>query len=119
MALSLLRRNRQNYSHDYTVWPIHCDEGDWTRLIFHTNYHEPVSWNPDHTAPGEGSIIITPHERGMEERQRVIEHIRTGRFKSSEFLDTVLPYTEAPDAYAGLKERRLFSAVLDWKGATK
>jgi hypothetical protein len=55
----------------------------------------------------------------MEERQRVIEHIRTGRFKSSDFLDAVLPYTEAPDAYAGLKERHLFSAVLDWKGATK
>jgi 2-desacetyl-2-hydroxyethyl bacteriochlorophyllide A dehydrogenase len=119
LARSLLRRKPQNYSADYTVEPIHFYGGDWPRLIFQANYLEPISWNPDHTAPGEGSIIITPRDRGMEERQRVIEHIRTGRFKSSDFLDAVLPYTEAPEAYAGLKERRLFSAVLDWKGATK
>jgi threonine dehydrogenase-like Zn-dependent dehydrogenase len=117
LARSLLRRKPQNYSADYTVEPIHFYGGDWPRLIFQANYLDAVSWNPDNTAPGEGSIFITPRDRGMEERQRVIEQIRTGRFKSLDFLDAVVPYTQAPDAYAGLKERRLFSAVLDWKGA--
>lgn len=117
LARSLLRRKPQNYSADYTVEPIHFYGGDWPRLIFQANYLEAVSWHPDHTAPGEGSIIITPRDRGMEERQRVIEHIRAGRFKSLDFLDAVVPHTQAPEAYAGLKNRTLFSAVIDWKGA--
>lgn len=119
LARSLLRRKPQNYSADYTVEPILFYGGDWPRLVFQANYLEKMPWNPDTTAPGEGVVIITPRDRGMEERQRVIEHIRAGRFKSSDFIDKIFPYSEAPEAYAGLKERRIFSAVFDWKGAVQ
>lgn len=117
LARSLLRRKPQNYSADYTVEPILFYGGDWPRLVFQANYLEKLPWNPDHTAPGEGVTIITPRDRGTEERQRVVEHIRAGRFRSRDFIDAIIPYDRAPEAYAGLKERRLFSAVIDWKGA--
>ncbi len=117
LARSLLRRKPQNYSPDYTVEPILFYGGDWPRLVFQANYLEKLPWNPDHTAPGEGVTIITPRDRGTEERQRVVEHIRTGRFKARDFVDAIIPFDRAPEAYAGLKERRIFSAVIDWKGA--
>jgi threonine dehydrogenase-like Zn-dependent dehydrogenase len=116
LARSLLRRKPQNYSGDYTVEPILFYGGDWPRLVFQANYLETMPWNPDGTAPGEGVIVITPRDRGMEERQRVIEHIRAGRFKSRDFIDAIIPFERAPEAYAGLKARTLFSAVIDWKG---
>ena len=118
LARSLLRRKPQNYSSDYVVEPILFYGGDWPRLVFQANYLEQMPWSPDQTAPGEGVIIITPRDRGMEERQRVIEHIRSGRFKSSDFIDAVVPFGRAPEAYAGLKNRSLFSAVINWKGAS-
>ncbi len=117
LARSLLRRKPQNYSKEYTVEPIKFYGGDWPRLVFQANYLETIPWNPDHTAPGEGVIIITPRDRGTEERQRVVEHVRTGRFVAKTFVDAIIPYDRAPEAYAGLKERKLFSAVIDWKGA--
>ena len=117
LARSLLRRKPQNYSTEYTVEPIQFYGGDWPRLVFQANYLETMPWNPDHTAPGEGVIIITPRDRGTEERQRVVEHVRTGRFVAKTFVDAIIPYDRAPEAYAGLKERKLFSAVIDWKGA--
>lgn len=117
LARSLLRRKPQNYSTEYTVEPIQFYGGDWPRLVFQANYLETMPWNPDHTAPGEGVIIITPRDRGTEERQRVVEHVRTGRFVAKSFVDAIIPYDRAPEAYAGLKERKLFSAVIDWKGA--
>ena len=117
LARTLLRRKPQNYSKEYTVEPIKFYGGDWPRLVFQANYLETLPWNPDHTAPGEGVIIITPRDRGTEERQRVGEHGRTGRFVAKTFVDAIIPYNRAPEAYAGLKDRKLFSAVIDWKGA--
>ncbi len=117
LARSLLRRKPQNYSPEYTVEPIMFYGGDWPRLVFQANYLETMPWNPDHTAPGEGVIIITPRDRGTEERQRVVEHVRAGRFNAKDFIDAIIPYDRAPEAYAGLKARKLFSAVIDWKGA--
>lgn len=117
LARSLLRRKPQNYSADYTVEPILFYGGDWPRLVFQANYLEKLPWAPDHTAPGEGVIILTPRDRGTEERQRVVEHVRAGRFSAKAFVDAVIPWERAPEAYAGLLSRKLFSAVIDWEGA--
>jgi 2-desacetyl-2-hydroxyethyl bacteriochlorophyllide A dehydrogenase len=115
MAFQLLRKNPQNYSKEYTVEPILFYGGDWPRLVFQANYLEPISWKPDVCMPGEAATIITPRDRGVEERQRVIEHIRAGRLKSRDFVEEVVPWRDAPAAYDALRERRTFSAVLDWR----
>lgn len=117
MAFKLLRKKPQNYAKEYTVEPLRFYGGDWPRLVFQANYLEPLPWKPDGCMPGEAAIFITPRDRGVEERQRVIEHIRAGRLNSRNFVEAVLPWEKAPEAYAGLRERRIFSAVIDWKGA--
>lgn len=116
MAFKLLRKKPQNYAKEFTVEPILFYGGDWPRLVLQANYLEPISWKPDGSLPGEAAILITPRDRGVEERQRVIEHIRTGRLKAREFVEEVVPWQNAPEAYARLRKRRIFSAVIDWKG---
>ena len=116
MAFQLLRKKPQNYSKEYKVEPIRFYGGDWPRLVFQANYLEPLSWKPDSCMPGEAALFITPRDRGVEERQRVVEHIRAGRLKSQDFVDQIFPWKDAPAAYAGLLERSIFSAVIDWKG---
>ncbi len=116
-AFKLLRKKPQNYTEEYTVEPILFYGGDWPRLVFQAGYLKPITWKPDGCLPGEGAVFLTPRDRGVEERQRVIEFIRTGKLKTANFLDQVFPWKKAPEAYAGLKERRLFSAVLDWNRA--
>ncbi len=96
--------------------PILFYAGEWPRLVFQANYLEPVAWKPDAGLPGEGVTIITPRDRGTEERQRVIEHIRAGRLKSRDFVEEICPWQNAPAAYEALRERRIFSAVIDWQG---
>lgn len=117
MALKLLRRKPQNYSSEYTVEPIRFYRGDWPRLVFQANYLDPLPWKPDSAVPGEAAIFITPRDRGVEERQRVIEHIRAGRFKPRGFVEAIFPWKDAPAAYEKLGRREIFSAVIDWKGA--
>ncbi len=113
-AFKLLRKKPQNYSSEYTVEPILFYGGNWPRLLFQANYLEPLPWQPDKCIPGEAATFITPRDRGVEERQRVIEHTRAGRFRAADFVEKVFPWQEAPEAYAALRERRIFSAVLDW-----
>ncbi len=115
-AFQLLRKKPQNYAKEYTVEPILFYGGDWPRLVFQANYLEPVTWKPDGCLPGEAATIITPRDRGVEERQRVVEHIRAGRLKSRDFVEEIIPWQNAPAAYDALRARRIISAVLDWKG---
>ena len=115
-AFQLLRKKPQNYAREYTVEPILFYGSDWPRLVFQANYLEPVSWKPDGCLPGEAATIISPRDRGVEERERVVEHVRAGRLNPHGFVEQVFPWQEAPAAYAALRERRIFSAVIDWKG---
>jgi 2-desacetyl-2-hydroxyethyl bacteriochlorophyllide A dehydrogenase len=117
LACKLLRKKPQNYAKEYTVEPILHYGGDWPRLVFQANYLEPMPWKPDSCLPGEAVIFITPRDRGVEERQRVIEHVRAGRLKTRDFVESVVPWQKAPEAYEGLKTRKIFSAVIYWKGA--
>lgn len=114
-AFKLLRKKPQNYSTEYTVEPILHYKGDWPRLVFQANYLEPLSWKPDESFPGEAATLITPRDRGTEERQRAVEHIRAGRLKGRDFVEKIFPWNDAPAAYAALRDRTIFSAVFDWK----
>lgn len=116
LALRLLRRKPQGESWKSAMEPIRFYHGDWPRLIFQANYLAPLPWKPDNAFPGEGAIFITPRDRGVEERQRVIEAIRNGHFRPGEWVDEIVPWREAPAAYAALQERHILSAVLDWRG---
>jgi 2-desacetyl-2-hydroxyethyl bacteriochlorophyllide A dehydrogenase len=119
MAHKLIRQKPQNYSVDYKVEPIQFYHGDWARLVMQANYIEPISINPFDFFPGEGVTIITPADRGVEDRQRAIEQFRRGTLKASDFVQNIAPITDAPSAYCGLRDEKNsnFSLVFDWADA--
>jgi len=46
----------------------------------------------------------------------VVKHLRAGRITSAPFIDQIVPYAEAPSAYARLQDdpNRYFSLIFDW-----
>jgi threonine dehydrogenase-like Zn-dependent dehydrogenase len=113
-SYKLLRKKPQNYSKEYKVEPIAFYHGDWPRLVMQANYIEPVSINPFGFVPGEGVTILAPKDRGVEDRQKTIEAIRKGRIKAEDFIDAVLPFSQAVEGYEGLKKRACLSVVFKW-----
>jgi 2-desacetyl-2-hydroxyethyl bacteriochlorophyllide A dehydrogenase len=114
LAYKLLRRKPQKYGKDYVVEPIHFYGGDWPRLVMQANYLDGITHNPFGFTPGEGVTILSPFDRGVEDRQRTIEIIRRGQLQARRFIDRVVPVAEAPAAYAALQRRECFSVVYDW-----
>jgi 2-desacetyl-2-hydroxyethyl bacteriochlorophyllide A dehydrogenase len=113
-AYKLVRKKPQAYGADYKVEPIAFYHNDWPRLVMQANYIENISINPFGFMPGEGVTILAPKDRGVEDRQKVIEAIRNGRIKASDYVDKVVPFTEAPEAYKQLQNREIWSVAYKW-----
>jgi 2-desacetyl-2-hydroxyethyl bacteriochlorophyllide A dehydrogenase len=88
------------------------------RLVAQANYIEPLAVNP--LAGGEGLFISTPCDRSYRDRLRVLEKIRQGVIRTDDFVDQVLPWDAAPEAYRGLRDNpdKVFSLAFDWSTAT-
>lgn len=116
LAHKLIRRKPQNYGKDYKVEPIQFYHGDWPRLVMQANYIEPVTLDPFGFFPGEGVTILAPKDRGVEDRQMAIEQYRRGTLKAADFVQTVAAVSQAPAAYAALRDDKNnnFSLVFDW-----
>lgn len=120
LAYKLIRRKPQNYGEAYyKVEPIQFYHGDWPRLVMQANYVETVAIDPFGFFPGEGVTILAPMDRGVEDRQRAVEQFRRGTLKAADFVQTVVPFAEAPKAYASLRDDKNsnFSLAFDWAGA--
>jgi 2-desacetyl-2-hydroxyethyl bacteriochlorophyllide A dehydrogenase len=86
------------------------------RLLLQATYSAEVTHHPFDFFGGEGVTLITPSDRTYDNRQKVVEHIRRGRFNSADFLDRILPVGQAPTAYLELRDNpdKYFSLVFDW-----
>lgn len=115
LAHKLLRRKPQNYSKDYKVEPIRFYGKDWPRLLIQANYVDKVEMDPFFFFQGEGVIVLTPFDRGIEERQRVIEYIRSGKIDPSQFLQTVCKPEAMPEHYRKLQKKEIISLICDWQ----
>lgn len=115
LAYRSIRRKPQNYSADYKVEPIRFYGRDWPRLVMQANYVKEISINPFAFFAGEGVTILTPADRGVEERQRVVEYVRAGKVDMTPFLGTVVPCDEMPAFYRKLQRREIVSLVGDWR----
>ncbi len=113
-ASKLVRRKPQAYGADYKVEPIAFYHNDWPRLVLQANYIEKISIDLFSFMPGEGTTVITPMDRGVEDRQKVIEAIRTGRIKASDYVEKIVPFTDAPQAYQDLLDRKILSVAYKW-----
>jgi len=115
LAYRMIRRKPQNYSKEYKVEPIRFYGHDWPRLVMQANYIRDVSINPFSFFAGEGVTILTPADRGVEERQRVVEYVRTGRVDMAPFLGNVVKCDDMPSYYRKLQRREIVSLVGDWR----
>lgn len=116
LAYKMIRRKPQNYSADYKVEPIRFYGKDWPRLVMQANYIKEVAINPFSFFDGEGVTILTPADRGVEERQRVIEYVRTKLVDMMPFLKTVVKPEDMPANYRKLQKKEIISLVGDWRG---
>ncbi len=114
LAYQLLRRKPMMPAGQYVREPVHYFAHDWPRLIWQANYIEDVPVNPHGCLVSEGVTTLAPGDRGIEDRHRVIEAIRRGQLKATDFIDQLVSPNEAPAAYAGLQSRKYFSVVFDW-----
>ncbi|MBC2602701.1 zinc-binding dehydrogenase [Puniceicoccus vermicola] len=118
-AYRLLRKKPQAYGDDYKVEPIGFYGDDWPRLVVQANYIDEVSINPFSFFSGEGVTVLTPSDRGVEDRQKVVEAIRSGHLSGRDFVDLVLPYKEAASGYRKLLEREVSSVAFSWQSEKK
>ncbi|MEO6875795.1 MAG: zinc-binding dehydrogenase [Opitutaceae bacterium] len=86
------------------------------RLVLQSSFKEEMSMNPANFFAGERLLLLTPSDRGLEDRQRAIESIRMGRLNPEVFIHEVVPYHAAPDAYRRLRDQpnEVFSLIFDW-----
>lgn len=118
LALQLIRRKPQAFTGPYRVEPISY-YGNWSRLILQANYIEDIAVNPFTCFPGEGITILTPIDRGIEDRQSAVEALRTGRIRAADFIQRIAPFSDAPAAYHALRDDKNanFSLAFDWSHA--
>lgn len=117
LAYKIVRRKPQAYGTEYVKEPVRFYHGDWPRIVMQANYIDQITMNPFGFVPGEAVIIASPFDRGVEDRQAAVEAIRTKRIDPAHFMDLVVPYTQASQAYESLRQRKRFSAIFDWSSA--
>jgi threonine dehydrogenase-like Zn-dependent dehydrogenase len=115
----LVRRRPQAFTGAYRVEPISFYAGNWSRLVFQANYLEEISLNPFGFFAGEGLTVLTPADHGIEDRQGAVEELRRGTIRASDYVQRIVPFTDAPEAYASLRDDKNnnFSLVFDWTKA--
>ena len=86
------------------------------RLVLQANYLHRETRDPFAFFEGEQLQLITPIDRRIADRVRVVELIRKGQLSSAPFLDAIEPWKGAPAAYARLGDHpdECFSLVFDW-----
>ena len=117
LACRMLRHKERAYyrlSGDEML-QVNFNEKTWPRLVFQANYVNEAPVNPHDFIPGEGVLILTPQDRNIEDRQRVIELIRRGEIDPTPFLNTVCKPEQMPEYYRKLQNKEIFSLICDWR----
>ncbi len=87
---------------------------DWPRLLLQGNYVDEIPINPCWFFEGEGVTLLTPLDRHPDDRQQVIELIRSGKWDPTPYLGNVFTPEEMPSVYRRLQKREIASAICKW-----
>ena len=115
-ALKVVRARPQDGHADTPIQLLH---DRWPRLVVQANYLDTIDIDPFRFFPGEGLTVLTPHDRGTDDRQAAVELHRRGGFVARHFIDRVVSYRDAAEAYAQLRDDKdsHFSLIFDWTDA--
>jgi 2-desacetyl-2-hydroxyethyl bacteriochlorophyllide A dehydrogenase len=88
----------------------------WPRLVYQANYLAEFPIDPHGYFPGEGVLVLTPADRGRDDRLTAVDMIRQRRIDPRAFIERIAAPSEAPDCYATLRDHpdKLCSVVFDW-----
>jgi 2-desacetyl-2-hydroxyethyl bacteriochlorophyllide A dehydrogenase len=87
----------------------------WPRLILQANYIDSMTHSdPRSLIKSEGVVIIMPNDRGVDDRKKVIEHIRRGEVNTQAYTKDIFSPDQMPDCYQRLAGKELFSVVCKW-----
>jgi len=97
-------------------WSDATPKEGWPRLVLQANYLDNISLNLFSCFEGEGLTLLAPMDRRLTDRQGVLSHIQSGRFRSGDFVDRVVSWREAKEAYTSLRDNpnEYFSLIFDW-----
>lgn len=86
------------------------------RLVLQANYIEEIPLNPCGFFGGEVVQVLAPVDRRRADRLAVVEHLRRGDLRASDFVGEIVSPRDAPAAYARLRDAPddCFSVVFDW-----
>lgn len=89
------------------------------RLVLQANYIEEIPLNPCGFFGGEAVQVFAPVDRRRSDRLAVVEHLRRGDLRASDFVGEIVSPDDAPAAYARLRDApdECFSVVFDWTNA--
>jgi threonine dehydrogenase-like Zn-dependent dehydrogenase len=101
--------------HEFQVKPIHFYSHNWPRIVMQANYLEKVSIDPWDFMEGQGVTILTPFDRGFDERQKMVDLIQRGAVKMDEFVSVVHKPADMVAGYRSLQNREISALVGDWR----
>jgi len=121
LAHKLIGRTPNTYRdpQKYYVNPISGLVNHWPRIVYQANYLDRLSLDPRHDLKSEGVLLLMPGDRGTEDQLNAVEAIRNKLINPRHYIDKIVPYTEAPQAYEQLRlsPDQVFSVVFDWSEA--
>lgn len=108
LALQMARKKPQGYGAAYKKEPMQFYHEDWPRMVLQADYIDKMEANSFALTRGEAFTLISPHDCGVEDRQRSVEAIRRGDLRPADFLDLITPWQAAPDGYKSLQDKFRF-----------
>ncbi len=88
----------------------------WPRLLYLATYTQTFEIIPSAAENVEGAIVLNTMDRSHEDRRAAMAALREGLVDTREFLPASLPVSEAPTAYARLRDApaTATAAVFSW-----
>lgn len=104
LAASLMKRNlEETEDQSYHLPELSAGGGKWPRLVYLATYTDTVTTHPAGLAEREGVTVFRPSDRKVGDRQAVVDFIRRGLLRTSDFVEEVTPVDQAREAYANLR----------------
>jgi len=106
LAASILRAPvYRSLQRGYPVTALHSNAHVWPRLVFQASCTQRLECGPQGLVRSEGTVVLKPADRTVDDRLAVIERIREGALPVTDILDSSTPVEQASESYSTLRDR--------------
>ncbi|MCL5674717.1 MAG: zinc-binding dehydrogenase [Candidatus Omnitrophica bacterium] len=105
LAGSLLRQPvPRTLNRHYAVSSMHSNAHLWPRLVFLATYTDTLEMGPAGLSQVEGSVVLKPGDRTVNDRLEVIDKIKKGCLPVKDIIEKPVPVDECVKAYKNLRD---------------